>query len=143
MNMYQTRAMPALRERQAYLGFPLQGGDDQGGTVRTDVCSNGIVPALEALALQGCLGPVLANHLDNAICAGEPGLFHPNWRLRENGFEQGAISGAIEDDLGLVGTGELLNHMVEPQIQKETTISHFNAAGKALPGQALALLAIQ
>ena len=135
--------MPALRERQAYLGFPLQRGDDQRGPVRTNARGDGIVPAIEPLALECRLGPVLADHLDDATCAGELGLFHANRRMWEDRFEQRAIGGAVEDDLGLVRTGELLDHMVEPQVQKQIAVTRFDAAGKALPDQALALLAIQ
>ena len=51
--------------------------------------------------------------------AGEPGLFHPNRRLWEDGFEQCAIGGTVEDDLGLIRTGELRDHMFEPQVQKQ------------------------
>src|SRR4051794_9078441 len=118
--------MPTLRERQAYLGFPLQGGDDQGRTVWANARGDGIVPALKPLALEGCLGPVLADHLDDATGAGEPGLFDVNRCAWEDRFEQRAIGGAVQDDLRLVGTGQLLNHMVEPQVQQEIAVARLD-----------------
>jgi hypothetical protein len=101
--------------------------------VRTDAGGDGIVPALQPLALERCLGPVLANHLDDTTRAGAARLLHANRRVREDRFEQGAIGGAVEDDRGLVGTGELLNQTFEPEVQKEIAMTRFDAAGKALP----------
>src|SRR3954463_15936505 len=108
--------MPALRERQAYLGFPLERRDDQGGTVRTDARGDGIVPAMGPLALECRLGPVLTDHLDHALCAGGRGLLHANRGIWEDRFEQRAIGSAIKDDLGRVRTGELRDPMVQPEI---------------------------
>jgi len=142
-NLYQWCSMAALSQRRAHRCFPLQRGDDERGLAGANTGGDGIVPALQALALKRRFGPVLADHLDDTNRAGKRGLFHPNRRVGDDGFEQALIGGAVEDDLGLIRTGELRDQMLQSEIEQQIAVACFDAAGKMLPDQALALLAIQ
>src|SRR3954453_6598123 len=124
-NLYQWCRMAALSQRLAHRCFPLERGDDECGPVRTNARGNGIVPAMGTLALECRFGPVLADYLDDTTRAGELGLFHPNGRVGEDCFEQRAIGGTIEDDLGLVRTGELFNQMLQSEIEKQIAVACF------------------